>query len=852
MGHIKSMFFSFLLFIVTFSAASTTNMCRASDLSSIVQSHDLLKTDGSNTIKKTTLKTIINENFPPYTFINKNGNPDGFSVDLAKAVTRAMGLDLTIQVNTREHAMDDLKSGIIDFLPMMSYSKDRDKLFDFSSPHTIAYDALFTLKSKTVSLSLDRLQGLKIIVMKNDQAHDYLKRSGLIHKNQLILCESLNDAMRLLASGEGDVALVPKLIGLTCIRNLKLDDISNTPIVIDAYSRPFCFAVKEGNQNLLEKLSQGLSIIKETGEYRGIYDKWFGQLEPRGISFRDAFKYAASGILGFTIIGVILLLWSITLRRQVRARTNDLRLEILNHQVTEDSLRRSESILRKVLDTLPVGVWIADEKGKIISGNPAIQEIWKGALFVGPERFGEYKGRWLKTGKRIKPEEWGIAQAVERGESLFEEEIEIECFDGEKKIILYWAAPIFGNNGKLERVISVNQDISERKRAEAEQQKLYNMLAQAQKMESIGRLAGGVAHDFNNMLSIIMGYAEMALLSLPPSDPLRTNILQIISAGNRTKEVVRQLLAFARKQPIAPKILDLNIKIDDFLNMLRRLIGENIELQWKPSADLWPVKMDPSQIDQILTNLVVNARDAINGVGMVTIETANVVFDIGYCETHAGFKQGEYVLIAVSDNGCGMDKDTQANIFEPFYTTKGLGKGTGLGLATVYGVAKQNDGFVNVYSEIGQGTTFKIYIPRFYENEIESGHKKVAPNLQVGNETVMIVENEPLILKLGKAMLESLGYKVLTANSPHNALQLAEIHSNDIHLLMTDVVMPGMAGCDLARKIESFCPKIKNLFMSGYTANFMENCSVLDEDVHFIQKPFSLKDLSAKVREVLC
>ena len=395
------------------------------------------------------------------------------------------------------------------------------------------------------------------------------------------------------------------------------------------------------------------------------------------------------------------------------------------------------------------------------------------------------------------------------------------------------------------------QDITERKRAEEEREKLQAQLTQARKMESVGRLAGGVAHDFNNMLSVITGNAELAMENMTPNDPLQKNISEIFSAARRSTDITRQLLAFARKQTIAPAVLDLNRTIKSMLNMLRRLIGEDIELAWLPGANIWPVKMDPSQIDQVLANLCINARDAIADVGKISIETGTATFDSDYCAEHQGFVPGDFVLLAVSDNGCGMDQDTLANLFEPFFTTKDVDKGTGLGLATVYGIVKQNDGFINVYSEPGQGTTFKIYLPRHLA---ETGRpaKKVSDKTNlVGTETILLVEDEPSILRMTRMMLESNGYKVLVAGTPGEAIALAREHTGEIHLLITDVVMPEMNGRDLAGNLLSLYPNLKRLFMSGYTANVIAHHGILDDGVLFIQKPFAKQDLAIKVRKVL-
>ncbi len=397
----------------------------------------------------------------------------------------------------------------------------------------------------------------------------------------------------------------------------------------------------------------------------------------------------------------------------------------------------------------------------------------------------------------------------------------------------------------------ITRDITERKQAEAEREKLQAQLTQAQKMESVGRLAGGVAHDFNNMLSVILGNTEMAMENMAPDDPLHNNLSEIFSAAQHSANITRQLLAFARKQTIAPEVLDLNRTIKSMLKMLRRLIGEDIDLAWLPGANIWPVRMDPSQLDQILANLCVNARDAISDVGKITIETGTVTFDSAYCAEHPGFVAGDFVLLAVSDNGCGMDQETLANLFEPFFTTKDVDKGTGLGLATVYGIVKQNGGFINVYSEPGRGTTFKIYLPRHRAKETPLPDKEAIRPTARGHETILLVEDEPAILRMTTTMLERTGYKVLAAGTPGEAIALAYEHAGEIHLLMTDVVMPEMNGRDLARNLLTLYPNIKRLFMSGYTANVIAHHGVLEEGVHFIQKPFSKQDLAIKVREVL-
>lgn len=393
-------------------------------------------------------------------------------------------------------------------------------------------------------------------------------------------------------------------------------------------------------------------------------------------------------------------------------------------------------------------------------------------------------------------------------------------------------------------------DVTGLNRAKRERDALQEQLNQAQRLESVGRLAGGVAHDFNNMLGVILGHAELAMQQLDPEDSLLAALTEIRKAAARSADLTKQLLAFARRQTIAPRVLDLNETVEGTLNMLRRLIGEDIALAWLPAPSAQSVRVDPSQIDQLLTNLCVNARDAISGIGNITIETGAACFDDEYCTVHSGFIPGEFVMLAVSDDGLGMDRETLGKIFEPFYTTKGVGEGTGLGLSTVYGIVKQNNGFINVYSEPGQGTTFKIYLPRAESENSENSPAPPARDLR-GKETVLLVEDEEPLLVLGKTILQRHGYEVLTTNSPMEALRMVQEYSGPVHLLITDVVMPEMNGKDLRDKLVILKPDLKGIFMSGYTANVIAHHGILDEGVSFLQKPFSVQALLEKVRDVL-
>jgi PAS domain S-box-containing protein len=413
------------------------------------------------------------------------------------------------------------------------------------------------------------------------------------------------------------------------------------------------------------------------------------------------------------------------------------------------------------------------------------------------------------------------------------------------------ASLIRSADGKPLYSLAMIEDITERKRAEAEKARLEAQLRQAQKMESVGRLAGGVAHDSNNMLAVILGNAELALIGLDRGQPVDVLLREIHAAASRSADLTARLLAFARKQTIVPTALDLNAAVGAMLTMLRRLIGEDVDLLWRPGDNLWRTKIDPTQIDQILANLCVNARDAIAGVGKFTVETDNAILDDAYCASNPGCVPGEYVRLAVSDDGCGMDRETLSHLFEPFFTTKAVGRGTGLGLPTVYGIVKQNHGFIDVTSEPGAGTTFTIYLPRHvFDDELAQTERTVDPANR-GHETILLVEDEPAVLNMTVGLLSGLGYTVLAVPSPVEAIRVAWERAAEIHLLMTDVVMPEMNGRDLAAKLLTLYPHLKRLFMSGHAADVIARHGVLGEGVHFLQKPFSRDVLAAKVREAL-
>ena len=385
----------------------------------------------------------------------------------------------------------------------------------------------------------------------------------------------------------------------------------------------------------------------------------------------------------------------------------------------------------------------------------------------------------------------------------------------------------------------------------AEKIKLEHQLRQAQKMESIGRLAGGIAHDFNNVLSVIIGYSDLLLAIMPPDDPMREQIQIICDAGNRAATLTRQLLAFSRKQVLEKKVISINTIINDFLKILAKMAGEDIVFTTYLARESCFVEADPGQIEQIIMNLVVNAKDSMPGGGEIIIETAEVELDRHYVSKRVEVKPGKYVLLAISDTGEGMDEDVLPKIFDPFFTTKEQGKGTGLGLATVYGIVKQHDGYIYVYSEKDKGTTFKIYFPASSKSVDRKEAKDITTKLSAGNETIMIVDDSASIRQLIVEILKSLGYKCLQAESGKDAIDVLAEYSGEVHLLLTDVVMPGMSGRDLARIIGKERPEMKVIFMSGYTENIIVHHGVLEQGINYIAKPITPSSLTEKIRSVL-
>ncbi len=533
---------------------------------------------------------------------------------------------------------------------------------------------------------------------------------------------------------------------------------------------------------------------------------------------------------------------------QLEAANLALEREAAERRRADEKLRESEDLYRLLVGGInDYAIFMLDPEGRVASWNQGAERI-KG--YRAEEIVGEHFSRFY-TEEDIgngKPE--SELKVVAR-DGRYEEEGWRVRKDGTRFFANVLITALRGEAGQLRGFSKVTRDITERKLTEEALHKAEEQLRQSQKLEAVGQLAGGIAHDFNNLLTAILGQSEMILRRLAGGDPLRQKVEEIKKAGDRAALLTYQLLAFSRKQILQPRVLDLNAIISETGKILQRLIEENIEIKLVLDPLLGMVKADPGQISQIIINLMVNARDAMPRGGRITVETQNIYLGEEYAGRHVSVRPGRYIMFAVSDTGTGMDDETQKHIFEPFFTTKGVGKGTGLGLSTVYGIVKQSGGNIWVYSELGQGTTFKIYLPRVAETIDTAEVEAAADDLPRGTETILLVEDDEAVRSLAREFLESCGYEVLEAADGEEAVAICEDQDCSIDLLITDVVMPRMNGREVAERLPAIRPQLRVLFTSGYTENAIVHHGVLDEGANFIAKPFSMEGLAHKVREVL-
>jgi len=799
------------------------------------------------------LVVVSDDNYPPYIFRDASGKVRGIVPDQWAIWEARTGVKVDLQAMDWSEAQRRMREGRADVLDTVFLTDERAKLYAFTPPYARIRVPVFVQRDLGGIGDIPSLKGFTIGVKEGDAVIDHLKERGIDSLKQYPSYDAVILAAKRL---EIKVFSVDEPAAVYLLYKHGIAAEFRQSFVL--YTGEFHRAVQKDRRDLLRLVQDGFDRVSPR-EYRAIDRRWMGT----PFSLKESLRQWGHWVLAGLAIFLALLAGNVLLGHCVYARTAELRatLEDLKQslsarEASEAAVRESERKYRMLTESMKDVVWTLDvEAERFLYVSPSVErlrgltaaEVMAGTVAdsVVPE-----EAETLLATLRER------AAAFRRGEITSDTfatlELRQPCKGGgtvaSEALCRFW---LNEQTGRLE-LHGTTRDITERQRADAERSALQAQLMHAQKLESIGRLAGGVAHDFNNMLQAVLGYAEMALEQVPPGQPLRDDLIEIQKAAQRSTSLARQLQAFARKQAVAPTVLSINEAVEGMSGMLRRLIGESIHLQWRPAPDLWTVMMDPGQLDQIVVNLCVNARDAIGASGHITIETANVAIAAAQAPRVDGIGPGDFVQLLIRDDDCGMSPEIRSRLFEPFFTTKPVGKGTGLGLATVYGIVRQNGGGIDVDSEPGQGTTFRIYLPRCDEEgaapKAAAGNGAPAP---AARGTVLLVEDDESILGAARRMIESLGYQVLAAASPTAAVRLFEEHLDRIDLLITDVVMPEMNGPEMVKLLLERRPGLRHLFMSGHASGTLAGQGIPGRCDILIRKPFTMKDLEKKIQEVM-
>ncbi len=774
--------------------------------------------------------------WPPLDILTENGHYAGISSDYLNLIARYTGLsfEFTPQKDVQEQ-QNAARRGEVELLTATAFSPDRSAYLDFTEPYVRIPTLILVRDVRKKTLREKDLMNLTVAVGNGFASCEYL-RTQYPNLN-LVLSESDSDSLRKVSFGETDAAIVDMASASYLVEE---EGIANLRVAGSLeYVYKAAFGVRKDLPLLKQILDKGLAQIPPETR-KAIFDKWVHvQYEP---FYKKKQFWGVTGVVLLLILVVCLL--NVSLRRLVALKTAELKNELEERIRAEAALRESEEKYRKLISTTATGYVIIDRDGRVLDAN--LQYV----RLAGREQMDEVLNHpvleWTSESdqeRSRKAIERAFTQGAVRG-------LEIDYVDQEGKTTPVEINATRVMTGEVSQVLSLCRDISERRKAEADRRHLEEQLSQAQKMESIGRLAGGVAHDFNNMLAVILGHSELMIEDLPADSPLRGDLSEIMAAGERARDLTRQLLAFSRKQVLDVKVLDINPIIQGMEKMIRRLLGEDIEVLLYLNPEIGPIKADPSQIEQVLLNLCVNSRDAMPSGGTLTIETCVTSLDTHYHATHPGVSPGPYVQLTVSDTGLGMDEATIKRIFDPFFTTKEKGKGTGLGLATVYGIVKQHGGEVLVYSEPGRSTTFKIFFPQVQE-KISEAPQTTSDVTRYGNgETILVIEDDASVRDITCQILSRLNYTVIETRTIQECLEQVS-EPGKIDLLLSDVIMPEMNGRQLYERIRTIRPEIKVLFMSGYTENVIGHNGILGDSLRFISKPFTEKELSLKIREAL-
>ncbi len=773
-----------------------------------------------------TIKVVMDDNYPPYVFHDNNGILQGILIDQWRLWERKTGIRAEIHAMAWGKALRRMGAGEFDVIDTIFLNEPRSRIFEFSKPYAKLDVPVFFDRNISGITDASSLKGFPVAVKTGDASVEYLAKRGA---DRLIPFDSYEDIVQAARDRKISVFVADKPPAMYFLYKMGIHDRFNVSAPL--YTGEFHRAVLKGNSAILEKVEEGFARITAR-EREEIERKWYGSppLSPRNL------KYLVQGVVLGAVLILVLAGWNRSLRRSVARVAAELKEEMALTSKQAEELQSSEENYRLVVENANDGILIA-RNGTVLFANPRVAQI----LDVPEETIvGGTFVRFIHPDDRDRVERFHMARM--RGEDA-PARYEFRAISGAGETLWIQNSVVFTTWEGQQASLSFLRDVTGWR-------KLEDQLAQSRKMEAIGQLAGGVAHDFNNLLSVIIGYSHLVLNRPGGGEPFRKEVSEIRKAADRAADLTRQLLAFSRKQLLQPKVVSLNDVVKGMMTMLRRLIGEDIELSFSLQGDLPSVLVDPGQVEQVILNLTINARDAMPNGGTLTIGTETILLSESFIREHPPLAAVEHVVLSVSDTGTGMDQGTMSKIFDPFFTTKEHGKGTGLGLSTVEGIVSQSKGHITVESDPGRGTIFRIYLPAVEgipSRDEEAGPEKPAG----GQETILVVEDDPGVRNLVRQVLAINGYPVLVASNGEEALRVSREHREPIHLLVTDVVMPGMSGRVLANRIAWDRPGIKVLYMSGYTDNAIGQHGVLEEGIELIEKPFSPAVFAEKVRKAL-
>lgn len=767
---------------------------------------------------KGSLDVLFGYEAPPNAYHDEDGNYVGLLVDFLYEIEGQLGIRFNFKnLNTWKELIEDAKSGRNYIIVGIAATDERKEYLNFTDSF-IKVPYVIVTRSSSQKDTLSEFFGSRVCTVGGYAVNDYLARYYPGISTEGVIDNLVG--LRAVSTGSCDAMIVNQMYASYLIDN---QGITNLKIAGESgYLNRLSAAVSIKDPELFNILDKAVDNI-DRNRRQELYQKWITGGPPR-LSSPILFSITVISSGGIVLL-MALWLWSLSLRKQVYKQTRQIRL--------------SEKKFRSYVSNAPMGIFVVNDKLESVQTNTTLEKVLN---LKDDELTGMNLVDFLFSGDRENARDY--FESIENSANKVVE-ISILKRNGKRCFLEVSTAKLSDS-----LFLGFVADITERKRADEEKHKLEAQYHRALKMESVGRLAGGVSHDFNNLLTPILGYAQLLLEDLDKEDPRRKSVNEILQAGTRAKDIVYQLLAYSRKQTLEYQHVEMNKAVESFVSLLRRTIREDIEIEVNQTHDFLPIMADLGQIEQVIMNLAVNAQDAMSNGGKLLIETGLVVLDEDYSKVHPEAEPGDYVMLAVSDTGSGMSKEVQEKLFEPFFSTKGE-QGTGLGLSIVYGIVKQHGGFINVYSEPRKGTTFKIYLPYTEEGHIENEQKQEHVTDFKGTETILLAEDNKQVRDFAGIILRRQGYEVIERENGEDALTFLKEASGPLHLLLTDVIMPEMNGRELYGQAVKIHPELKVLYMSGYTDSVIEHHGVLEEGISFIQKPFTVQKLTRKVREVL-